>query len=210
MTEQVEAGVVIFTEYRKKIGDDEYAVDHLTLRQLVGETEEQLAKRYVWWETWESQKGFEHCDAPKTRTSYPYRGGGQHKEQKVVTPIKEEVDANGQPTSKGSFEVGSLAMFQYKQGETLKKNIRVYGVNGEECVAWEGKPLDAALKNMGEVAVQFTGWAGWKVDEQHMINWDNHKLIAHCKKSAVKTDESGKQTGGKWYVESFEVANKKM
>ncbi len=205
-----EAPIVMFTEFSRKIGE-EYAVVHLTLRDV---DDDNLYSRLEYAMSLMSQLGFAHSDAPK-KMQYPARGsgGGFNKNRPEPTPIKEIANPDGTLTGRGDFEVGSLALFVFNKRNqdgtsSPTKNIRVYGVNGEECVAWDGKALDAVMKADGNLAKEFTNWADWKQDEQKVINWKSHGFMAHCKKSAVKTDGTGKVTGGKWYVDSFEVTNK--
>ena len=210
VNESNEAKGIVFTEYIKKVdmgGEESYADFHLTVRD---DSDEQLLVRLKWWDTNLTNMGFIQCDAPK-KMQYPARGGGNwNKDKKAdATPIKEIANPDGTLTGRGDFEVGSVALFKRNMGEgKIQNNIKAFGVGGEECVSWEGKAMDAALKTMGVGAAEFTSWADWKQDEQHVINWATHRLIAHCKKSAIKTDADGKQTGGKWYIDSLEVTNK--
>lgn len=193
-TGSTEARVILFSEWRKKVGDS-YDVEHLTLRAVGSMTNEDVMSDFRFFETTFANMGYEHADAPK-QSFYPKgggAGGGKRPER------KQPVDDG---TGKAEFEVHHLTMFAF--GE--KKNVKAFAEDGTECVAWQGEALDKLMKTVDpRASTPFLNWAEWKADEQHEVGWTQHKLVAKCAKSAVKTDDSGKQTGGKWYIASFEV-----
>lgn len=180
--ESQEAPFVCFTEFRKKLGDDEYAVIHLTIRDEDDSHGvlrlNELIKSMV-------ASGWQHADSPKAQ-----RGGwGVGKGNK---PKKVEIPENGR------FEVRALARAHFSD----KDNIRVYGVNGEESVDWEGRALKGLLVNQSAIkAIQdaFGGWATWELNQEKPVAFHSNKLIARCEKS---------QKSGSWYIKEFLVEPK--
>ena len=156
-----EAGTLVFTEYRKKaeqpIDEFDFAVYHITVRKEDGESDEQYLKRLQWYHSNLLNMGWTHGDSPKRPNFTPRSGGGNWKDKKAeATPIKEIANPDGTLTGRGDFEVGSVALFKRNMGDKIQSNVKAFGVGGEECVSWEGKAMDAALKTMGVGAAEFT------------------------------------------------------
>lgn len=179
--ESQEAPFVCFTEFRKKLGDEDYAVVHITVRDeddLRGqERVEALIERWT-------AKGWQHADSPKAQRGG--WGGGKSKPKKVEIP------------ENGRFEVRAFMRAHFAD----KDNIRVYGVNGEETVAWEGRALKEFLaKHLTIQAVQdaFLGWSAWTLNEEKVVGFQNNRVIAQCEKS---------KNSGSWYVKEFLIEPK--
>lgn len=178
-----EAPFVCFTELRKKVGEDEYAVLHFTIRDQDDARGSERVSELI--ESWVA-KGWSHADSPKAQRSW---GGGGGKGGK---PKKVEIPADGR------FEVRAFVRAHFAD----KDNIRVYGVNGEECVAWEGRSLKEFLsKNVAVQPVQdaFGGWSSWALDQEHPVQFQNNAVIAQCEKS---------QKSGTWYVKELRLESK--
>lgn len=171
-----EAPYVCFTEFRKKQGEG-WAVLHLTIRDTDdGRGDDRLQKII----DLKTSQGWEHCDTPKNQGFGGMRKGAP---QKVAIP------------DDGRYEVRALVKAHFAN----KDNLRVLGVNGEECVSWEGRSMNEWLgKNQNLTPVQnaFADWSTWKNDEEHLVNFQKNKLIALCTKSAKS---------GAWYVSGFEI-----
>jgi len=177
-----ESPFVCFTEFRKKVGDDEYAVLHITIRDADDTNGllrvNQLVDNMV-------VRGWQHADSPRAQKG-SWGGGGKGKPKKVEIPAD------------GRFEVRAFTKARFAD----KDNLRVYGVNGEETVAWEGRAMKEFLEaNMGVTPVQdtFSGWASWTLDEEHVVSFQNNAIVAQCAKS---------QKSGAWYVKEFLIEPK--
>lgn len=184
-----EARVILFSEFRRKVGDS-WDVEHLTLRAVNGMTNEETAADFKWWEAFFANMGYEHCDAPKQQFNRGGgAGGGQHAKRKDPVEIIAEGD---KPTGKAEFEIHDVWVWTWNE----KKNIKAGNVDGTESVCWDGKQLDALMKTLdSKVSTPFLNWAEWKEGERHPVGWKEHKLIAKCVKS----------TSGKWSITAFEV-----
>lgn len=177
-----ESPFVCFTEFRKKVGDDDYAVLHITLRDADDQNGMLRLNRLV---DDMVAKGWQHADSPRPQKG-SWGGGGKGKPKKV------EISADGR------FEVRALTKAHFAE----KDNLRVYGVNGEETVAWEGRAMKEFLvANTGIQPVQdaFSGWAAWALNEEHAVMFQNNVIVAQCVKSP---------TSGSWYVKEFLIEPK--
>lgn len=180
-----EAPIVIFFEVCKKVGEDDWAVAHTTIRDIDDDNAQKRFDRVI---AGFENRGFTLKDAPK-KMQYPPRGGGGNGQFKKHADVPED----------GKFQVEAVSLFDYNNG----KHLNIHGVNGEWVKNWSGKEFDAMLKTIDAKASQpFLNWAAsWKEGEQHKIEWTTHKLIAQCEKSG-KTDRNGKPY---WNVKAFIV-----
>lgn len=179
-----ESPFVCFTEFRKKKGDGEYAVLHVTIRDTNDQMGMTRVKNII---DLQVGDGWEHCDVPK-KTGWSGGGGnkGGGKPQRV------EIKADGR------FEIRAMLKVHLNN----KDNIKVLGVNGEDCIAWEGRSLKEfiAKQNHPAVTAAFGDWASWNLNEEHVVSFQTNNLFAQCTKS-----NSG---AGHWYVKEFLIEPK--
>lgn len=182
MTDQnPESMFVCFTEMCKKNSNGEDAVLHITIRdnddkQGMARVDAMIAERI--------SQGWEHRDVPK-KSGWSGGNKGSGKPQRV------EIKADGR------FEVRALV----KVNLSNKDNVKAIGVNGEDCIAWEGRALKEFLaKQAGVQPIQtaFSGWELWNLNEEHAVTFQHNTLFAQCTKAE----------SGKWYVKEILVEPK--